>query len=691
MPAYYRATLKEWINTPANSILGEIEHQASLQGFVTSFTSQTQAWVFQIELLKEAASTWLQTRPDRASWALLIEYPIPRRQRRIDVVLLAAGAIFCIEFKTDLHTKRKNQLQPKRDALLRGGMRQVEDYALDLRDFHSASRIAPIFPILALPHAENNDEVLEIQRPAHVATTVKLNQLGLVQYVEQVAQCLGDTEPVIDAEAWDNASYHPVPTIIEAAEVLYGDHDVREIAHSAAGPANLAATSERLLELVNRAKMNHEKIVCFVTGIPGAGKTLAGLNLAHSPELRAAGLPPSVFLTGNGTLVKVVAEALARDKTKAGGIANARRTVTTFIQNVHSYIRFALRSNGAQPEKVVVFDEAQRAWNVDQIVKKFSALRGRSFDVLDQQYDVFSEAQQMLLVMDRHPDWAVLVALIGGGQEINDGESGLEEWGLALQHSATNWKIAASPVILPGGDGIAGQHLFPAAIPETLEVMSELSLHLNVCIRSLRADSLSQWVDAILKGDGAHARDLIPTCADYPITLTRCLATARQWLRENCRGERRCGLLASAGALRLRAEGIEVTQSFRANKKQYENWFLSPIDDIRSSNQLEIAATQYECQGLEIDWAGLCWGEDLLRLPSDEWCYTINKGGSRNAVRDEDKKRYLLNCYRVLLTRARSGMVLFIPKTEIDDKTRPGALYDATANFLINCGVQSLD
>lgn len=513
MPAYYRATLDEWIATSPQTILGVIEEKAARQGFATKFASQTDAWIIQIETLKAAASNWILQDAGRIDWVLLIEYPIPRRHRRIDTVLLGAGAVFCIEFKTELNGKSDG------GKSVRGGVRQVEDYALDLRDFHSASRMVPIFPVLVLPHSTDSGETPVLQRPAHVAPVVFLNGASLANYVDGIATMLGDSEPVIDAVLWDNASYHPVPTIIEAAETLFANHDVREIAHSAAGPQNLAATAERLLDIVASARKKNEKIICFITGVPGAGKTLAGLNLAHSPELRAEGLPPSVFLSGNGPLVRVVAEALASNKTERAELAGSRRTVSTFIQNVHTYIREGLRSSGPQPEGVVVFDEAQRAWDASHVSKKFRQLRERGFDVLDQQFDSVSEPEMMLRVMDRQPDWAVLVALVGGGQEINDGEAGIEEWGRALASSFTHWKVAASPVILPSGMGIAGHHLFNESLPASLHVIEEPALHLDVCIRSLRADSLSRWVDAVIHGDAISAQNYIPTNDDYPILL----------------------------------------------------------------------------------------------------------------------------------------------------------------------------
>jgi len=285
----------------------------------------------------------------------------------------------------------------------------------------------------------------------------------------------------------------------------------------------------------------------------------------------------------------------------------------------------------------------------------------------------------------------VIVALVGGGQEINNGEAGLEEWGRTLSTKFPHWRIAASPAVLPGGAGLSGHRLFHDAIPESSPVEAAAELHLAVSIRSYRAEALSTWVDAVLRGDSAAAVQLAQQLEHYPLKLTRDLSTAREWLNQQRRGERRSGLLASAGALRLRAEGIELSQGFRGNKGQYENWYLKPDGDSRASNQLEVAASQFECQGLEIDWGGLCWGEDFLWQPDGGWRYSRLIGASRGRVPRENKQRYIRNAYRVLLTRAREGMVIFVPNGCDSDSTRPRHLFNATAGYLASCGVQSLD
>jgi hypothetical protein len=399
----------------------------------------------------------------------------------------------------------------------------------------------------------------------------------------------------MELEAWNLSAYRPVPTIVEAAEALYAGHNVREIAHSHAGAINLTLTSDRLVEIIQRAQQRREKIACFVTGVPGAGKTLAGLNVVHNPALRKEERPPAVFLSGNGPLVKIVSAAIARDFRRRTNQSDGERTASTFIQNVHTFVRDALDKPDKPPaEHVVVFDEAQRAWNASHHARK----TGREE----------SEPETMLSIMDRHSDWAVLIALVGGGQEIHNGEAGLGEWGQALKHRFPHWRASMSPEALDGDSSVAGHKLFADGDRGSVVVEQERVLHLKVNLRSFRALRLTEWVNAVVNGRASEAAAVADQLyAEFPMAITRSLSSARAWLRERARGLRRCGLLASSGALRLRADGLELSSGFRqGNRDLYVHWFLDELPDIRSSNQLEIAASEFECQGLELDWVGLC-------------------------------------------------------------------------------------
>ena len=382
------------------------------------------------------------------------------------------------------------------------------------------------------------------------------------------------------------------------------------------------------------------------------------------------------FLSGNGPLVKIVSAALVKDARKRVKTDEAKRTVSAFIQNVHAFIK-AYQDHDPSDlpyEHVVVFDEAQRAWDRAKSMKKF----GRNE----------SEPETMFKIMDRHRDWAVIVALVGGGQEIYDGEAGLSEWGKALSERYPNWEIRVSGEALFGGPSVAGNPLFPNGPPTDLAIVEQRDLHLSVSVRSFKAESINLWVNAVLNGNADAAREVASQIVDFPILLTRSLKEMRETLQTVTRGSRRNGLVASSGALRLRAHGIEVSSGF-CRGYGYEHWFLSPREDYRSSYQLEVAATEFECQGLELDWVGLCWGDDLIRSPlGDNWDYRALRGLKWSSIKIPRNRSYLLNRYRVLLTRAREGVVIWVPEGDSSDPTRDPARLDATADYLLRCGVR---
>lgn len=667
MPAFYRATVADFLADDPSRILGVLVSRSAQQGFTDLKQRQTRAWERQITALRATAAELTVILPASGQWGLLLEYPIPRRQKRIDAVLLAAEVILCVEFKTE---EREHPAQARQ---------QAEDYALDLRDFHEESRNRRIVPVAVslragVPPASARASESELVRPA-LATNG--DELARVLAEAFAVETRGGAQ--IDVARWDASAYRPVPTIIEAAESLFAGHDVREIAHSHAGATNLTATSTRLLEVIREAQTQRRKVVCFVTGIPGAGKTLAGLNVVHNPSLRREGRAPGVFLSGNGPLVKIVRAAIERDFKRREREKGATRTSGTFIQNVHEFVRDSLAKPDKPPaENVVIFDEAQRAWDAKQNEKK----TGREE----------SEPQTVLGIMDRHNDWAVLVALVGGGQEINVGEAGLSEWGRTIRDHFPHWQIAVSPSALVGDASVAGHRLFADGERGTTVVHEEPTLHLDVNLRAYRVQKLIQWVNAVLAGDAAEAKTLVSNLEEFPLAMTRDLAVARAWLRERTRGLRRCGLVASSGAIRLRADGLELSSGFRlGNRDLFVNWFLNQPPDIRSSNQLEIAASEFECQGLELDWVGVCWGGDLsIDASSSTWLFRQFAGTKWQAVATPIDRAYLLNTYRVLLTRAREGSIVWVPRGNAGDETRTPQFFDATADFLRNCGLIEL-
>jgi len=626
---------------------------------------QIKAWEREISVLKSASAEILQRDPAALQWSVLLEYPIPRRRKRLDAVLLARDIIYCIEFKTE---DRVHSSQAKR---------QVEDYALDLRDFHELSRDRTIVPVAVVPKAaevtqHGNTTSSDSVREVRLANAKDLASILLTEFKVEHRT----TAPPIDPNDWDNSPYRPVPSIIEAAEALYAGHNVREITDSHAGATNLTVTSDRILEIIRKSQRRSEKTICFVTGIPGAGKTLVGLDVVHNPELRRDERPAGVFLSGNGPLVQIVSAAIARERKKRGRDVTAARTVSTFIQNVHSFIREGReKADRASIERVVVFDEAQRAWNAEQNRKK---------NGLDA-----SEPEVMLSIMDRHKDWAVLIALVGGGQEIHNGEAGLAEWGVALRRKFPNWRVAVSPKALDHDTSNAGQRLFVDGHTGSLTIDVDPSLHLDVNARSFRGPRVPEWVDAMLEGDASKAAAIALDLQKFPFVLTRSIAAARQWLRKRARGKQRAGLVASSGSVRLRADGLELSTAFRkGNRDMFVHWFLDHLPDVRSSSQLEIAASEFECQGLELDWVGICWGGDFCRSATAENWEFRNFAGTRwNALNSEIDRQYLVNTYRVLLTRARRGLVIWVPSGDENDATRLSSPFDATSDYLQRCGL----
>lgn len=664
MPAYYFASVSDFLHTDSDAIVGRLTARIASDGFTSFFTKAADAWKEELEILSSALGVVRKQYPPASAWAVLLEYPIPRRQKRIDAVVLDEDIIFVVEFKVGSAT-------PDRSALA-----QVEDYALDLRDFHAASAHHLIVPIL-VPTRYNGSrlELVTVSEDEPVQPVLIVDNSSLASTLTTHYYALHQvSKPPIDPTDWDHSPYKPVPTIVEAAEHLYAGHEVTEITRAHAS-SSLVLTTQYLEEVIHQAQEQSKKVICFVTGIPGSGKTLIGLQAAHSPRVH-----DSVFLSGNGPLVKIVSEALARDQARREpgvNLREARRRVTTFIQNVHVFLREYTESNPLHlPNHVVIFDEAQRAWDLPKSKKEFNR--------------TMSEPMAMLSVMNRHSDWAVLIALVGGGQEIYKGEAGLTEWGNALAENFPNWDVHVSEEVLAGGSSVSGKTLFRSTEPpSSLRIIRSPELHLRVSQRSIRAEDINSWVNAMLLGDRVLAQQ-VASNPEFPIFLTGSLEVLRAELQRRTRGTRRCGLVASSGALRLRSYGIEVSSGF-TNAYPFTHWFLAERDDFRSSFQLEVAATEFQCQGLELDWVGLCWGDDLVWSHECEaWESRILRGARWANLKNIRNREYLLNKYRVLLTRAREGTIIWVPPGDPSDPTRDPVRLQATADYLLQCGARQL-
>ncbi|HEX3470663.1 MAG TPA: DUF2075 domain-containing protein [Silvibacterium sp.] len=650
--AYYNAPVSDFLKDDAERILGVLttEHHHALE------QQQRWAWIQQISILKEALSS-------RPNGRIFLEFYIPRMGKRADAVLVSGNLVFVIEFKAGAIEHVSSAFD------------QVEDYALDLKNFHEGSHYVPIVPILISTRAEYQP-IPELQFADDlVALPVGTNAAALGDLFNQI--CASRAFPNFDISEWMAKGYKPTPTIVEAAQILYQTHSVTDISRSDAGAKNLQETSASVSNVIDQARQDRKKAICFVTGVPGSGKTLAGLNIAtrRSDEHRDE---HAVFLSGNGPLVTVLREALARDKARREGVSKktAERDVRSFIQNIHHFRDTYVGNDEIPIEKVVVFDEAQRAWTRVQAAAFMQRKRGQAdFDM--------SEPEFLISVMDRHPDWCTVVCLVGGGQEINTGEAGISEWIRALETRFPDWYVHVSPRIsLPE----YGSQIEVEEFLTSPRVRASEHLHLAVSMRSFRAETLSEWVGHVISNQSEAARAAYKSIqAAYPIFLTRDLSTARTWLRRQARGTERFGLIASSGAQRLRPEGIHIKAEIDP-----ANWFLNDSADVRSSYYLEDVASEFDVQGLELDWAGVCWDGDFHNNDG-KWICQAFKGTKWQLVNDESKRLYLQNSYRVILTRARQGMIIFVPKGDPSDRTRPPSFYDGTFEFLRSCGVPVLD
>jgi hypothetical protein len=614
MPAWWSAGVADFLQCEPEAIVGALSTRL-VETHPLNRATQVQAWRAQIVLLRQA----LAHAP--GDWRLLLEYPLLRLGRRIDAVLLTGAVIMVLEFKVGA------------GAFSNIDRQQVEDYALDLLDFHGESRRHPIVPILVATGAEA--KAWHWPLLWHGVTSVfDTSAVTLPDLLREISPRVPRPQRALDPAAWEAAPYRPVPTIVEAATMLYSRHSVAEIAAARADVGNLTRTTEAIRSAIRCAAANRLHEVVFVTGIPGAGKTLCGLQAVFGADSGAA------FLTGNLPLVHVMREALARNARDQGqSIRTARQEVESAIQPLIGFLREHWPRSDPPHEHVIVFDEAQRAWDADFGRRKFGHEQ--------------SEAALFLDIMARHSDWAVIVALVGGGQEINTGEAGLAAWGEALA-ARPQWHARAADTVL--NDETARQRLFRAA-PPTLTL--DPALHLDVPVRSVRSSAAAPWVDAVLRGDASLARGIADDAGGVPFMLTRSLSETRAGLRQLARGARRAGLVCSAGARRLVPEGIWPNFP-HTDADAVANWFLQRWPDVRASDALELPATQFACQGLELDQVGLCWGNDLVRRAGQREWVARNFAGTRwLQTRAEAAIAYQVNTYRVLLTRARYETVIW--------------------------------
>ena len=654
MNSFYSANISDFLQTPVDSVLGNLvkNNPFSLED------TQRNSWIEEISIFKNILE-------EHQNGKILFEYAIPRMGKRVDVVLLINGYVFLIEFKVGQENYSS-------------GYDQVLDYALDLKYFHKASRDIPIIPILCATKAENIEHQFE-HFDDKIYSVIKANKqtLGII---------LNDflsTNPIAtnSLENWDDSEYAPTPTIIEAAQALYSSHGIIEITRNDAGAQNISRTASAIDKIITESKINKQKSICFITGVPGSGKTLAGLNIANSRH-NFQDEEHAVFLSGNGPLVDVLQEALVRDelnkKTKTNKITrkDAERKVKAFIQIIHHF-RDACLANKEQPpiEKVAIFDEAQRAWNKTQT--SYFMARKKGIDDFD-----MSEPEFLISAMDRHQDWAVIICLVGGGQEINVGEAGISEWFSALKEKYPHWNVYVSKNISDSEYGLGNE---TNSLFDNFKITNVPELHLNVSIRSFRSENLASLVKNILDNKIDEAKIAYEKIKDkYPILLTRDINKAKQWLRTKARGTERFGIVASSNSRRLKPYGL-----FSQLKIYAPDWFLNTKDDISSSYFLEDVATEFDVQGLEVDWTCVAWDADM-QYRNGLWTYKMFRGKNWQNLSDVVKIAYKRNAYRVLLTRARQGMVIFVPPGNDADKTHLSEFYNETYNFFKEIGFNEI-
>lgn len=638
--AFYTSTVENFLTQTDDAIFGALDRHNTFD----LSKLQRNAWAEQISILKRELVGL------KDAW-LAFEYTIPRMGKRIDNVLIYRNCVFILEFKAGTPTYDSDAVE------------QVTDYAHELQNFHKASQNSYLIPILvateapALPIPEGEHE-------ERIHAVIKCNGTSIRSVIDQISESVQDKVSPIDAQVWFDSPYSPTPTIVEAAQMLYQKHEVEAITYNSAGATNLTTTSDAVYQIIDDCQRNKKKAICFITGVPGAGKTLAGLNIANKCHSFSDD-KHAVLLSGNGPLVDVLREALARDEKERLHIKKkeADSHVKAFIQPIHHFRDDAIVDTRAPKEKIAIFDEAQRAWNADKLSHFMKQKKGRlNFTQ--------SEPEFLISVMDRHEDWAVIVCLVGGGQEINTGEAGILEWFQALRKSFRHWQVYLS-------DRMTDTEYAPngAIIKQVQDLDYHIirELHLAVTLRSLRSELVADFVKLLLDGNIEKAKSLHHQFKEkFPIYLTRNLHDAQTWIKQRAldSDSNSYGLVASSKAMRLRPYGIWVKNSLDAPK-----WFLNPPSDIRSACAMEEVATEYDIQGLELDWVLVGWDADFRRENGKWACYSF-KGTSWNNTNAE-RAAYLKNAYRVLLTRARQGMVIFVPPGDPNDAaTRNPEWYD---------------
>ena len=659
MTAFYFDKIENFLVTKTDEVVGILSEKQTRS--IDLNPKQNDSWRLQIDLFKENFKKIENIKEN----SILIEYPLLRLSKRLDTIIIIKNLIFLIEFK-------------KSNEFSSTDRKQVEDYASNLKYFHKDSDDRIIIPILFASDAEKKENSYFVSE--NIANTLYANGKNLHEIIEEAQKSFKNDKSLIDPKVWNESDYCPVPNIIEAASLLFSGHNVREIASSKSSTKNIVETTEALIGIISESKKNNYKSICFVTGVPGSGKTLTGLNAIHDERFLEE--IKGIYLTGNLPLSRVLRESLWRSYYKQNSFnkEKAKIALDSRIQTVNNFLEeYQKRSKNPPHEHVVVFDEAQRAWDADKGKSKFN-------------YEI-SEPEMFLRLMERHNDWAVIIALVGNGQEINTGERGLIDWGHSLNERANDnekkWKIYISPEMLNKSSDFTFSKLVEADNEKHLDLIENRYLNLPVSVRAIQNEKAIEFINSVL--DEKHNEIVSSEVKSLPIYLTRSLEKMRSHLKNKVIGTQRCGLISSSDAVnRLRPYGLGV--SLYANtSSEFINYYLDDVENYKSSNSLETTVNEYTCQGLELDYSGVCWGFDFTwSYNENSWTYRKSRGNGWQNVHKEDVKQFLKNRYRVLLTRFRHGMVIWVPEGNDKDRTRTKKMIDDTYDLLRNFGLNEL-
>ncbi|WFN33462.1 DUF2075 domain-containing protein [Methanogenium sp. S4BF] len=598
LPCGYRSELSEFLEVSYSDWLGQLQNHHIQCMHEPASRSQITAWKNSFKVLQRELPKLIEAHPDACQWSILFEYELPREGgRRPDVVILGQGTIYVIEFK-DFRVMHQAHVD------------QVDAYARDLQHYHALSHDYQVIPLLLLTKSASRFEKSEKVRIISPDTLVKAI----------IAQNISTDTSWIDPVAWLNADYSPLPSLISAARIIFNNEPLPHIRRALS--AGIPQTIEALNGVAQKAKEKNERHLAFVTGVPGAGKTLVGIQFVYENVLVESVISKNaVFLSGNGPLVQVLKHALK---------------TSVFVQDVHRFLKqYGGTKTKIPHEHIWIYDEAQRAWDAKQVEEK----RGHST----------SEPEDFLTIGERMDSWVLMIALIGEGQEIHLGEeSGLPQWNEAIAEMEGSWTVHCPTKIA-------------SVFPDATAIQTNEALDLTITLRSHLAEDVSEWIQNVLDGDFVQARELADRMYEqgFDMYITTQLSLATEYVKDRYMGqsEKRYGLLASSKAKNLPDYGIHNEFNYTRTMK-VGPWYNDPQDSPQSCCALHDVATEFSCQGLELDFPIVCWGSDFC-WDEDQSQWKSPKVTRMNKARDPHRLR--MNSYRVLLSRGRDGFIIFVP------------------------------